>query len=96
MSRRAGAHPLEGPARMLNDTDTWPITCIECGHKTLVEIGRLKTKGEFTCHRCGRTFEFLTKVFLSSLEQLQATVRFIRGNTRLLADLDVEARSHRS
>jgi transcription elongation factor Elf1 len=69
---------------MLNDTDLWPVTCIECGHKTPMEIGQLKTKAEFTCHRCGNSFEFRTRVFANALEQLRATVRFVRGNTRLL------------
>jgi transposase-like protein len=69
---------------MLNDTDLWPVTCLACGQKTPVEIGQLKTKSEFTCPRCGRTFEFRTKVFVNALEQLRATVRFLRGNTRLL------------
>ncbi len=71
---------------MLNDTDLWPVTCLACEQKTPVEIGQLKTKGEFTCPRCGHTFEFLTKAFVNTLEQLRATVRFFRGNTRLLKE----------
>ena len=70
---------------MLNEGDSWPVTCINCGQTVLIEIRHLKTRTEFTCRRCGRTFEFLTQVFINALEQTRAGVRAVRDTTVLLA-----------
>jgi hypothetical protein len=66
------------------DDDLWPVTCINCGHEEPIEVRHLKATTDFTCPRCGRTFEFLTDTFINTLEQARASVRTVQATTVLV------------
>ena len=58
------------------------VTCINFGQITPIEIRRLKARTEFTCRRCGGTFE---QVFINALEPARAGVSAARNATVQLA-----------
>ena len=65
---------------MLNDTDNWPVTCVNCGHIMYEPIGRLKQTVDLTCPHCEVHLKFHRKEFAQSIEQHRMAIEIIAKN----------------
>jgi hypothetical protein len=70
---------------MLNDTDSWPVTCAECGNVFHEEIGKLTRTFSVTCTRCGEDLAFHNAAFLNLLDQARRNVGGLAGGATLTA-----------
>ena len=68
---------------MLNDTDSWPVTCAVCGNMFPREIGPLKQTTSVTCPRCRTSLSFHRSVFVSTLGNAKAHVELVARTTVL-------------
>jgi predicted nucleic acid-binding Zn-ribbon protein len=66
---------------MLNDTDNWPVTCINCGHIMYETIGRLRQTVDLTCPHCGVHLKFHRDQFANTVENNRRNVEIIAKNT---------------
>jgi predicted nucleic acid-binding Zn-ribbon protein len=62
---------------MLNDTDTWPVTCVNCGHIMYEKIGCLKQTVDLTCPHCGIHLKFHRDEFAQSIEQHRRSIEML-------------------
>jgi hypothetical protein len=68
---------------MLNDTDSWPVTCAVCDDVFPREIGKLKQTANITCPRCRTDLTFRAARFVNMIEQLKGHLSLVAGNTVL-------------
>jgi hypothetical protein len=62
---------------MLDDAESWPVTCAACGNVFPREIGTLKQTTSVTCPRCRADLTFHRSVFVSALKDAKAQMDLV-------------------
>ncbi|HTB48280.1 MAG TPA: hypothetical protein VK741_31990 [Acetobacteraceae bacterium] len=68
---------------MLDDADSWPVTCAACGNVFPREIGTLKQATSLTCPRCRTDLTFHRSIFVSALKSAKVQVDPVARTTVL-------------